>query len=84
MIESPQTTKDINLLFSEGVKIRNLTLEFEENFKTSSWKRIIFFKPAGYDAQQKKRRVRKVNTEVCSRSPAIVMVTLVFTTVDSL
>lgn len=84
VIESPQTVKDINLLCSEGVKIRNLALEFEENFKKSSWKRIVFFKPPGYDSQQKKRSVRKVSTVVCSRSPAMVKVTLVFTTVDSL
>lgn len=84
VIESPQTVKDINLLCSEVVKIRNLALEFEENFKKSSWKRFVFFKPPGYDSQQKKRSVRKVSTVVCSRSPAMVKVTLVFTTVDSL
>ena len=73
--------EDINLLCSEDVK----TLEFypwnSENLRNSSWKRIIFFKPADYDA---KRSSREVNTEVCSRSPATVRVTLVFTTAGSL
>lgn len=53
-------------LFRRCEDFRILPVEFEENFRNSSWKRIIFLKIAGYDVRHEGGATREVYAEVCS------------------